>query len=257
MHLESEQEYTFISNQHPLKSGRPTLLMIHGSGQSALLWQKQIHDIPWTGNIIALDLPGHGRSRTKGKNRVEDYASWVEGFIKAMGLKSVMPAGHSMGGAIVQQMLINAPQEYAAAILINTGARLRVSPSFFDLINSSTPAWLATYYEYSTHAPNRNDELRAMFDQITACPAVVTENDFRACDRFDIMDKLTAISCPVQVLAAEHDQLTPIKYGYFLADHIPQARIDIIPDAGHFSPVENPTASNAAIAHFLHSGDVH
>jgi pimeloyl-ACP methyl ester carboxylesterase len=257
MHLESKQEYTFISNQHFLKSDRPTLLLIHGAGQSALLWQKQIHDIPWTGNTIALDLPGHGRSRTKGKNRVEDYATWVEEFIKAMELNSVIPAGHSMGGAIVQQMLINAPQAYTAAILVNTGARLRVAPSFFDLINSSTPAWLGTYYEYSTHARNRNDTLRAIFDQISTCPAGVTEDDFRACDRFDIMDKLPAITCPVQVLAAEYDQLTPIKYGNFLADHIPQARLDFILDAGHLSPIENPSASNSAIAHFLNRWDVH
>ncbi|MCB8988582.1 MAG: alpha/beta fold hydrolase, partial [Ardenticatenaceae bacterium] len=53
------------------------------------------------------------------------------------------------------------------------------------------------------------------------------------------------------VLAAEDDHLTPVKYGRFLADHIPHSQLIVLPHAGHMMMVEQPTAVADAIRQFL------
>ena len=250
MHQDNIGPFTFIA-KGPLRTDHPSLVLIHGSGQCARIWQRQVEGITWGGNIVALDLPGHGGSTEGGMDRMEDYARWVMAFIDRAGLQRVMPGGLSLGGAVVLQMLIQEPQRFAGALLMNTGARLRVAAEFFDVLRSDLAAWCDLYYRYSTHDANRSPALRRIFDQTSTGFADITLGDFAACDRFDVMAALTDIACPVLVLSAQHDQLTPVKYGQFLAEQIQHARHTTIPGAGHFSLVERPEEVNRAIEAFL------
>ncbi len=72
-----------------------------------------------------------------------------------------------------------------------------------------------------------------------------------ACNTFDVMDQLNKINAPVLVLTASDDQLTPIKYGQFLAEHIKNATLSNIEDAGHLSPVERPEEVARTIHDFI------
>jgi pimeloyl-ACP methyl ester carboxylesterase len=81
--------------------------------------------------------------------------------------------------------------------------------------------------------------------------AEITLGDFRACDRFDVADRLTAVETPVLVVTAEEDKLTPPKFGEFIAKQIKNASRAHIMDAGHIVPVEKPDEVNRAIMHFL------
>jgi pimeloyl-ACP methyl ester carboxylesterase len=88
----------------------------------------------------------------------------------------------------------------------------------------------------------------------TAGP-VVTANDFRACDAFDVMDQVAPVNLPVLVLSAVHDTLTPVKYADWMAANIDGARHVTLDGAGHMSPIEQPEAFNQAILRFLESLD--
>jgi pimeloyl-ACP methyl ester carboxylesterase len=68
-------------------------------------------------------------------------------------------------------------------------------------------------------------------------PAVV-HNDFSACNRFDVMDRLHAIRLPSLVICAAQDRMTPVKYGAYLQDHIPGAKMAVIEGAGHMMGLE-------------------
>ena len=242
---------TFIASGDAIDPDAPTILLIHGAGQSALLWQHQVKGLDFQGNILALDLPGHGNSTLAGHSRIKEYASWIMKFIKTAGLGRIIIGGLSMGGAIAQQLLIDASDRFSAGLLLDTGARLRVAPLFFNLLATNEHAWQDACYQYSTFSSNRSEGLRNVFDQVSDCPIDTTINDFLACDQFDVMASLNAISCPVLVLNGEHDQLTPPKYGRFLADRIPNAKLEIIADAGHFAPIEQPQTVNQCISAFL------
>ena len=75
--------------------------------------------------------------------------------------------------------------------------------------------------------------------------------DFQATDRFDLREWLPEIILPTLVIAGEDDTMTPPKYQQFLADRLPNARLVLLPDAGHYVHVEQEATFNAELERFL------
>jgi pimeloyl-ACP methyl ester carboxylesterase len=244
---------SFITGDWPLDSGKPVLIFIHGAGTSRLIWESQVEILSPCANTIAIDLPGHGASRGKGSDTIADYAKAVMDFAHQARITCPVLCGLSMGGAIVQHLLIHYAGRFPAGVLINTGARLKVLPMIFETIQKS-------YHDYveltSTFAISKKNDSETLRKNVRAClqstPEVVL-GDFRACDAFDVMGQLGSIELPILVLTASDDMLTPQKYGTYLAENIKGAKRVNIEDAGHLSPIEKPREVNQAIRDFLES----
>src|SRR2546426_782991 len=115
-------------------AGSPTVCLVHGTGGSSDVWMRQLEDLADLGHIVALDLPGHGRSGGTIPRRIEDAAAAVAGLLDALGITRVVIGGHSMGGAIALQFALSCRERPDGLILIGTGARLRVLPRLLDLL---------------------------------------------------------------------------------------------------------------------------
>jgi pimeloyl-ACP methyl ester carboxylesterase len=76
-----ESSLAFKTNAWPLDPRKPTLVFIHGAGNSNVLWNSQLRGLDDRGNLLALDLPGHGRSPGTGYTAVPDYARVVMYFL--------------------------------------------------------------------------------------------------------------------------------------------------------------------------------
>jgi pimeloyl-ACP methyl ester carboxylesterase len=74
---------------------------------------------------------------------------------------------------------------------------------------------------------------------------------FAAIRRHDTLERLSAIQCPVLVAVGEDDRIVPPRYARQLADHIPQARYEVLPGVGHAPPIEDPRRFNRLLAEFL------
>jgi pimeloyl-ACP methyl ester carboxylesterase len=244
-------DIAFVCGRWPLDEQKPTLVFIHGAGESSLLWHAQVEGLKDRANTVALDLPGHGRSSGGGRQTVEDYAAVLVEFTAAIGAPRPVPCGLSMGGAITQQLLLDHPELFRAGVIVSSGARLRVLPSLFEMIAADMRAYVETIDRlgFSEKTPA---SLKQAFleDSLRAAPGVA-HGDFKACDRFDVVSRLGLIRAPVLIVSAEDDQLTPPKYGLFLEKNIPGAVRSHILDAGHFVPIEKSQEVNAAIHDFL------
>jgi pimeloyl-ACP methyl ester carboxylesterase len=244
-------DIAFICGRWPLDPSRSTLVFIHGAGESSRLWHAQVQELAARVNTVAIDLPGHGRSGGRAQSRVEDYAGAVVDFLDAIAAPRPVPCGLSMGGAITQQLLLDEAARFSAGIIISSGARLRVLPALFTLIETDFQAYVAMI-DRSGFSEKTPAAVKQAFleDSLKADPAVA-HGDFTACDRFDIMQRLGSMRVPVLIISAEDDQLTPPKYGHFLEKSIPNAVRCHVRDAGHFVPIEKPQEVNAAITAFL------
>ena len=216
-----------------------SIVCIHGSGGCLSHWPEKLRKLDKF-SIVTLDLPGHGKSQGKGRDSIEEYATVVDDFVAAANLNRVILMGHSLGGAIAQQLALVAPKWLAALILVGTGARLRVAPSILDtLLKTTEPAAnLITDWSFGPSAPTSAVETVRLGWQQT--PRSITYGDFKACDGFDVMRKVEEIRMPVLVLTGSEDKLTPPKYGSFLASNIPDAKHVMIPNAGHMMALEYP-----------------
>jgi len=244
-------EIGFTSGHWPLDPEKPTLIFIHGAASNHAFWNPQVHYFSEIVNTLALDLPGHGTSRGPGKENVSDYAKAVLDFIDLIQAPRPIPCGLSMGGAITQQLLVSHGNRFPAGILINTGARLKVTPLIFETIEKNYSDFVKTIFAFAISEKSSAEKLRPEIEACTLCQPAVALGDFRACDIFNVTDNLGSIKVPVLVLTATDDKLTPVKYGAFLANSIKNAELITIEDAGHFSPIEKPLAVNQAINDFL------
>jgi len=245
------RDIAFTCGRWPLDPKRSTLVFIHGAGESSLLWEAQVEGLKERANTVALDLPGHGCSGGSARQTVPDYAAVMVDFITAIAAPNPIPCGLSMGGAIAQQLLLDHAEHFRTGIIVSSGARLRVLPALFDMIAQDFPAYVEMVDRLG-FSPKTAAAVKRPFleDSLKAQPEVA-HGDFEACDRFDAMGRLGAISVPVLVVSAEDDKLTPPKYADFLAERLAAGTRVHIPDAGHFVPIEKPFEVNAAIGRFL------
>lgn len=241
----------FSAGIWPLNPNLSTIVFLHGSGGTNILWQHQVEALSDKINTIAINLPGHGNSDGNGMDRVEDYAKNVSTFIKSIDVSHPVICGLSIGGAIVLQLLIDEPENYGGGIIVNAGAKLKVMPLIFEMIEKDYHGFVNSMYTFGVSQKTNPAKLKSLADSMVACPPDVTRNDFNACNTFNVMDQLNKINTPVLVMTASDDQLTPIKYGQFLAEHIKNATISNIEDAGHLSPVERPEEVARTIHDFI------
>lgn len=235
-----------------LKDGHPPLVLIHGAGASRLVWPAQLRRLPGE-RVLALDLPGHGRSAGAGERSIEAYWSRVAGWMDAIELERAVLAGHSMGGAIALLAALTSSKRIAGLALISTGARLRVDPALLESLSSEqafrSAADQLNRRWFGDRTPRRTVDLSLR--RLTELPQKVVLDDFLASDGFDVMHRLGEINAPTLVLCGLEDQMTPEKYSRYLAYQIRDASLEFVPEAGHMLPLEQPEAVCAAVQRFL------
>jgi len=251
MEYRLEAGLAFNAGTWPLDPRKSTLVFIHGSGGSNLLWDNQMKALTERANLLALDLPGHGRSPGSGSTSVADYTRAVRDFLIELKVPGPIPSGLSLGGAITLQLLLDYPETFSAGVLICTGARLKVMPLIFESIEKDFPSFVASSKQFAVSPKTDPALIQPILEDNLKCPPAVAFGDFQACDRFDVRERLLEIKAKVLVVTGEDDLLTPPKYGKYLAEHIPGARWVTIPDAGHLAPIEKPEEVNRAITEFL------
>ncbi|MEW6079668.1 MAG: alpha/beta fold hydrolase [Thermodesulfobacteriota bacterium] len=251
MNTLTQNGISFTAAPWPPAPERPTLIFIHGSAMSKSFWQPQMEGLSAEFNTIALDLPGHGDSPGAGHDSMAAYGQAVIDFIHALAPPRPVPCGLSLGGAVVQYLLIHHPDRFAAGILINTGARLRVLPLIFEAIRNNFDDFVNLSHLGGVAAVNQSPAMAEKIRAAMRCTPDTAIRDFTACDTFDVMARLPEIKVPVLIISGNDDTTTPPKYAAYLAQHIAGAELVTIPDAAHLAPLEQPGAVNRAISNFL------
>ena len=245
-----DQPLYYRLSANDLTNRRPPLLLIHGAGGTHMHWPAALRRLPdW--NVYALDLPGHGKSAGPGCDSIGAYCDVVYSFVQASGLERVILAGHSMGGAIVQEFALHYPGRLAGIVLVGTGARLRVAPAILEGIRSDFPATARTIADW-VHDKNTPEQLKRLYlRSVMENDPQIMYGDFYACDQFDRRADVGRIETPALVVCGSNDVMTPPKFSESLAQTLPHARLALIPNAGHMVALEAPEAVTAALVDFL------
>jgi pimeloyl-ACP methyl ester carboxylesterase len=256
--------------------GPRTLVLIHGLGSYMPVWQRNLDELQRTNRIVAIDLPGYGKS-AKGNFRysMAFYADIVDGVIDALGLKRVTLVGHSMGGQIAMTHALRHPGKAEALIL--------VAPAGFERFGAGEGSWLAeavdkdfvartapesVYANVATNFWKMPPEARFMVDdrlRVVGGPdfddyAYAVARSVYAMVHEPVLDKLERIAVPALVIFGAEDNLipNPILHGGSTkeiaeggARRLPHGRLVMIPRAGHMVQFERPAELNAAVLDFL------
>jgi pimeloyl-ACP methyl ester carboxylesterase len=138
-----------------------------------------------------------------------------------------------MGGALTQLYTLEKSTELRGIILVGTGARLRVNPMIFNLLENDFEGYVNAVGEFMFHSDTDETIKEASKAEVRKCPASIIHKDFGFCNEFDIMENVSDINLPALVIVGENDVMTPTKYSKFLVDRIKGSQMHIVPNAGH------------------------
>jgi pimeloyl-ACP methyl ester carboxylesterase len=229
-----------------------TLVLIHGSGDTALTWSQvagALGDSSYQ-TVLALDLPGHGTRAGEplpAPPTVAAYAADVRAELERRGLAGVTLAGHSLGSAIALRLALDAPDLVARVGLIGAGARLRVLPAMLEAARANPEVARRELITFAL-APAHAAQAAELYARSGLLAAGALYADLSACDDFDMMADLGGIAQPSLIAVGAEDRLTPPKYAAYLAAHLPHATLVEVPGAGHALPSEAPLVLARALA---------
>jgi len=235
---------------HRNRSNGVPALLIHGAGENHLVWPIGLRRLPES-IVYAIDLPGHGKSTGRGCSSIEEYVAWIVSFMEAVQLDHAILIGHSMGGAIAQVCALRHPDRVSGLVLVATSAKLRVAPQLLRLVKSDFGAAVDLVNQWVWGAETSVAIKQLGKQQLLQIESETLLADYRACDAFDVRDRLPEISAPALIIAGEADQMTPLKHAVFLEQQLPQARLVAIPQAGHMVMIEAADVVTRAVEEFV------
>jgi 3-oxoadipate enol-lactonase len=238
----------------------PAIVLVHGLGGSRRTWATLVPLLAVEARVFALDLRGCGdSSRGTAQWSLAQAADDVEAAARALGLKGYVLVGHSLGGVIVEEVIVRGPAEVAAAVLISTSSRLNEKATenwrrLADVVEarglSDSPAAAARGYS-ETFAAEHEDVVAEHARLSAATDRSVYAAQARAASSYDYTEGLAAVACPVLVMQGLADRLTPPGGSVLLHRALPAGNVlEMIDGAGHNLPIEMPEGVASLILEF-------
>jgi len=251
----------------------PAVLLVHGLGGSMCNWAPTIEHLKRANRVIAIDLPGFGKSEcTGGDCSVESFVAAIRGLLAHLGVEKACIIGNSLGGLITLHITLNHPDMVESIVLVDS-AGTHGFPELLKVgLRRLPPRWVkrmmlvfVSYlvrFKFSYRMAgiyNLNEYTRVLLQEAidTAARsdlAEYLETYFRTTlavvgNRYD--ERLAEITKPVLVVWGQNDIGLPIKIGQRINRLIKGSFLVAIPKAAHVPQLDQPEAFNAAVDRFL------
>jgi pimeloyl-ACP methyl ester carboxylesterase len=228
----------------------PCVVFIHGAENDHSVWVLQSRYLAHHGHgVLALDLPGHGRSGGAPLASVEAIADWIPAVLDAAGVQAAALVGHSMGSLVAIECAARHAARVTKIALLGSAFPMKVSddllaatrddePRAQDMVNIWSHAAIAHYP--SNPGPGfwvMGEGLRLMQRQRPG----VMHVDFAACNAYANGEAAArAVKCPALMIVGRRDVMTPPRAAQAIAAALPAVRTVEIAGSGHALMAEKP-----------------
>jgi pimeloyl-ACP methyl ester carboxylesterase len=256
----------------------PALLLLHGLGCDHTTWEPVLDALARRYTVIAPDLLGHGLSdKPRADYSVGGYANGMRDLLTVLGIDKVTVLGHSFGGGVAMQFAYQFPERTERLILVGSGGlgpevsrgiRAVTTPGFHQAMGLLTlpgirhlaKAGLIALSRTHLKATRDLDEVAEIYDSFrdpafrAAIQHVVSAVvDWKGqivtmADRAYLTEAM-----PMAVIWGRDDRVIPVRHASNAAALAPNARVEVIPDAGHFPHKDHPQRFAKIVHEFIHS----
>jgi len=241
-----------------------TVFLLHGFPLDSRMWQHQLPVLARSFHVVTVDFRGFGQSTCEGQAfSLSDLAEDVE-FVRQH-LASEQPIaliGLSMGGYVALEYWHTYSHRLAGLVLSNTKpsadneeAKAGRQKMAADALQSGTwPAVAPMFGKLLAEKTIREDQATANLvqDMMPSVPAKTVAAALRAmAARHDFTDQLARIRVPTLVITGQFDAISSPESNRQWSQALPDARLEIIDEAGHLPPLESPQSYNSALLSFL------
>ncbi len=248
---------------------QPTAVFIHGVLNDHSVWILQTRYLAHHGwNVLAIDLPGHGKSAGTPPQSVEEAADTVIALLDALKIEKAALIGHSFGSLIALEATARDGQAHPGRVshlvMVGTAYPMRVSPALLDLSVSAPfkAIDMVNSFSHSTLAPPPSalgpgtwlyGGSKALMRRVLASNTQVNvfHTGFKACDSYAGAEAaMPQVTCPTLFVLGSADQMTPPKAAQSLIQLCAHPTVAQLP-AGHSLMTEAPEGVLQALKDFL------
>ncbi len=227
--------------------------------------------------VIVPDLPGFGESEALPRATIDAYAAWLRAFVATIaptGDDRPAVLGHSFGSIVVAHaaaggldasriVLINPIAAPALSGANRVGSLLALGyyraaaalPERAGLALLGAPPIVRGMSAFMAKTRDRglkrwiHDQHDRYFSRYASRRAVLEA--FEASIRHTVGEVASRVDAPVQLIAGDRDDITPLAHQHRLRAQFPDARLSVLPDVGHLVHYERPREAAAVIRRFL------
>lgn len=234
-------------------TGRP-LVCVHGNFASKRWFTPQLVEPPKGWRVIALDLPNFADSDAlPGAISIQGYAEYLKGFIEKLELERPVLLGHSLGAAVVQVLVSQAPNLASGILLIapappdgfktpeETYAYLEMFKTNRNLLAQSLGATMPT---------RKPDYFESIVDDAFKMNAAAFTGNARALEAYDVTSALGLVNSPTLVVHGRRDYLVTEAMARRTAAAL-RGKLELWEEVGHSPQIEAPERFNLLLTDYL------
>jgi pimeloyl-ACP methyl ester carboxylesterase len=234
----------------PLRPDLPAVVLIHGAGLDHSVWALQSRWLAHHGrNVLAVDLPAHGRSAGAPLRSIAEMADFVARLLDASGIAQAALVGHSMGSFVALEAARRHPGRVRALGLVGTAAAMPVHPDLLAAAEANAHDAIDMLTIWGTGvaagmggclAPGLwiSGGAETLWER--AAPGVL-HADLVACNVYkDAPAAAASATCPTVIVQGSRDIMTPLRSTQTLAKAMPNATLTVLDGAGHMLLTERP-----------------
>ncbi|WP_242498599.1 alpha/beta fold hydrolase [Nocardioides ganghwensis] len=258
----------------------PVVLLLHGLGCDHTTWAPVMESLARTHTVIAPDLLGHGASdKPRADYSVGGYANGMRDLLTVLGVDSATVVGHSFGGGVAMQFAYQYPERTERLVLVGSGGlgpdvspaiRAITTPGFHQLMGVLTAPGLrhvttATMRLLARSRMPQARDLGEVADIYDSFKDPRTRAAIRHVVRavVDWRGQIVTMSdraylteaMPMCVIWGADDMVIPVSHASNASALAPSARIEVVPNAGHFPHRDHPERFVKIVRDFMRSTD--
>jgi len=245
----------------PLDAALPTIVFVHGAAADHSVWALQSRYFAHHGwNVLAVDLPGHGRSGGAPLASVAAIADWIPALLDAAKVGNAALVGHSLGSLAALECAARHSARVTEVALVGPAAPMTVAEPLLDAAkrNDHVAFELINGWSYSPGKQLGGNTVPGVWLTGNAMRLMertkpgVLHVDLLACHEYaSALDSAARLRCPALVVTGARDIMAPPKNAKALTAALPGARVVTLPECGHALMAEQPDAVLDALRAFL------
>jgi pimeloyl-ACP methyl ester carboxylesterase len=259
VNVDSRTTYAYTGSREP-DPAQETIVFVHGAALDHTVWLLQSRYFAHHGrNVLALDLPGHGRTEGPLVDSIAGMADWVWSALDALDIQRATLVGHSMGALVALEAAARQPERASRLALLGSAVPMAVAEPLLSAAQENRHAGLdmINIWGHSARAQIGGSETPGVWMTGTAIRLLeragpdVLFNDLNACNEYGHgFDSAARVTCPTLMIAGRRDIMTPLKVARDLVAAIPDASLEVL-DCGHLMMSEMPNEVLDALVAFL------
>ena len=255
------REVYAYSGTRPHDHALPAVVFVHGAANDHSVWLLQSRYFAHHGRtVLAVDLPGHGRSAGPALASVEAIADWIVAVLDAAKLANASLVGHSLGALAALACAARHPTRVSKIALCGPAVPMEVSDALIDAAKADDHVAYELINGWSV-SPGKQLGGNTVPGQwilgtsirlMERTTAGVLHTDLVACRTWTGgLEAAAAVRCPSLVVTGARDLMAPPRAAKALVDTLPGVRVVTLPDTGHAMMAEQPDALLDALRAFL------